>query len=79
MKAMLLKIFFKVILFTSIGLTQVSIDSSPKSFSLSESINIISEELAPFNIDALIEEDEINNRSDIRKHIQICKSNLCKF
>ena len=64
---MLLKIFLKVILLSSIGLTQVSIDSSPKSFSLNESINIISEELAPFNIDTLIEEDEINNRSDIRK------------
>ena len=54
---MLLKIFLKVILLSSIGLTQVSIDSSPKSFSLNESINIISEELAPFNIDTLIEED----------------------
>ena len=64
---MLLKIFLKVILLSSVGLTQVSIDSSPKSFSLNESINIISEELAPFNIDVLIEEDEINNRSDIRK------------
>ena len=64
---MCIKIFIQLILLSSLCYGQVSIDSTPKSFSLRQELSISVEELPSFNIENFLIEDENEKQSSDRK------------
>ncbi len=64
---MRIKFFIQSILLSSLCFAQVSIDSTPKSFSLRQELSIPVEQLPSFNIENFLIEDENEKQSSERK------------
>lgn len=64
---MCIKFFIQLILLSSLCFAQVSIDSTPKSFSLRQELSIPVEQLPVFNIENFLIEDENEKQSSDRK------------
>jgi hypothetical protein len=78
-KLMTYRFILSVIIANTLLFSQVSIDSTPKSFNSEESINIPTQTLPSFNVDKFIEEDDIEKRSSDVKPYRFANPILVDF